>query len=82
MPNGPMAELQKLFYDTANAANQVSMAALSKLVPTSQILFGSDYPYWPIAWDLEALLGLGLAPIDLAAIERENALRLFPRYRS
>ncbi len=82
MPNGPMEELRKLYYDTANAANEVSMAALSKLVPMSQILFGSDYPYWPIAWDLEALLGLGLARADLAAIERENALRLFPRYRT
>jgi 6-methylsalicylate decarboxylase len=59
----------------------VSMAALAKFVPMSQILFGSDYPYWPISYDLDALLALGLSTQDLAAIQRENALRLFPQYR-
>ena len=82
IPQGAMHEFQRLYYDVVSAANEVSMAALLKLVPVTQLLFGSDYPYWPISTDLDALLALGLSLSDLAAIERENALRLFPKYQS
>jgi 6-methylsalicylate decarboxylase len=79
---GAMHEFGRLYYDIESAANEVSMAALLKLVPVTQLLFGSDYPFWPISSDLDALLALGLSPSDLAAIERENAQRLFPKYQS
>jgi predicted TIM-barrel fold metal-dependent hydrolase len=82
IPQGAMHEFKRLYYDIVSAANEVSMAALSKLVPVTQLLFGSDYPFWPISSDLDALHALGLSPGDLAAIERENALRLFPKYQS
>ena len=38
-------ELDRFFYDTAQVANAVTINALTQLVPPSQILFGSDYPY-------------------------------------
>jgi predicted TIM-barrel fold metal-dependent hydrolase len=79
VPNGVPYELRRLYYDVANAVNPSSMAALMNLVPTSQLLFGSDFPYVPIAATANALDHFGLSSNDLQAVSRENASRLFPR---
>ena len=75
-----MAELARFYYDTAQAANPIAMASLTKLVATSQIVYGTDYPYRTGA---EHVKGLGaiFGPEDLAKIDRENALRLLPHWR-
>jgi predicted TIM-barrel fold metal-dependent hydrolase len=77
-PDGIIAEFQRLHYDTANATSAPAMAALMKLVPATQITFGSDYPYFPLS-QIETLRKMGLAPDDLHAIESGNAERLVPR---
>ncbi len=77
-PQGIMAEFARLHYDTANATSAPAMAALMKLVATSQITFGSDYPYFPLS-QIETIRKMGLAAADLAAIESGNATRLIPR---
>jgi predicted TIM-barrel fold metal-dependent hydrolase len=82
IPNGVTHELTRLHFDTASIANPIVMAALKQFVPMTQILFGSDFPFWPIAWVGDPLRRLGLAPEELAAIERGNALRLFPNCRN
>jgi predicted TIM-barrel fold metal-dependent hydrolase len=54
------------------------MAALRVLVPSSQIMFGSDYPYRSAE---EVRLGLGERSFTAAereAIDRGNALRIMP----
>jgi predicted TIM-barrel fold metal-dependent hydrolase len=77
-PDGIFAELRRLHYDTANATSAPAMAALTKLVPSSQITFGSDYPYFSLdQW--KNLRALALSEADLAAIESGNAMRLVPR---
>jgi len=81
-PDGIEAELRRLYYDTANATHPASMAALLKLVPSSQVVYGSDYPYVTMNAQVAALRALGLGDADLAAIERANALRLLPRVRA
>jgi hypothetical protein len=45
-PEGIIGELRRLNYDTANATSAPTMAALTKLVPASQITYGTDYPYF------------------------------------
>ena len=57
-------------------------AALRALVPTSQILFGSDWPFTPDAGVHRNVTGfdaLEMTDDDRAAIACENAMRIFPR---
>ncbi len=80
-PEGIESELRRLHYDTANATFTPSMAALLKLVPASQITYGTDYPYF--AFDQFAeLQKLDLSATDLDAIGHRNATRLIPRLRA
>jgi 6-methylsalicylate decarboxylase len=44
LPNGFMTELKRFYYDLAGAANPGAVASLLKLVTTSQVLFGTDFP--------------------------------------
>lgn len=76
-PDGIEAVLRKLYYDTANATHPAAMAALMKLVPVSQITYGTDYPYFPLD-QINNLKKLDLSPADLEAISSGNAARLCP----
>ena len=78
-PAGALAELQRLYYDTAQAAAPGALNALLSFVPVSQILFGSDYPMLPLGNAIEGLARLGLSTATIEAIERGNAQALFPR---
>jgi predicted TIM-barrel fold metal-dependent hydrolase len=52
-------------------------------VSTDQVLFGSDYPWAPpgmMAQTIAGLAAFGFTSDELQAIERGNALRLFPRF--
>jgi 6-methylsalicylate decarboxylase len=77
-PDGIAAEFRRLHYDTANVTAAPSMAALTKLVPISQITYGTDYPYFALN-QIDSLRQLGLPPADLDAIANGNAARLVPR---
>lgn len=82
VPNGVMHELTRFYYDTAWVAHPPALAALTTLVPVSQVLFGSDYPYRTGEDHVKGLTGYGFSATDLRAIGRENALRLLPRVRT
>ena len=81
-PQGVQAEFQRLHYETANSAYAPTMAALQKFVPASQILFGTDFPYIQVADNVDRLQKLEIPAETLAAIERGNAAKLFPRARN
>jgi predicted TIM-barrel fold metal-dependent hydrolase len=76
------AEVAKFYYDTAQTFNPVPMTALKHVVPTSQILFGTDYPYRS---SIENTTGLTESKAfdsrELEGIKNENALLLLPRLR-
>jgi 6-methylsalicylate decarboxylase len=78
-PSGAMAELRKLYYDTANAATPGSIAALRIMAPLGHILFGSDYPFVKVAEDIEHLQQTQMSDADRLAIDRNNAIALLPR---
>jgi predicted TIM-barrel fold metal-dependent hydrolase len=75
-PDGIMAELRRLYYDTANATHPAPMAALMKLVDPTQVVYGSDYPYVGMSTQVASLRALGLSDSTLRAILSGNAQRL------
>ena len=80
-PAGIFGELARLYYDTANATFAPNMAALLKLVPVSQITYGTDYPYFPMT-QMSYLKNADLSEADLNAIGTDNATRLVPRLKA
>jgi predicted TIM-barrel fold metal-dependent hydrolase len=74
-------QLRRFYYDTAQVSNAVTIGALAKLVPVSQIVFGTDYPYRTGAEHVKGLAANFNAG-ELKAIDRDNALRILPRLRT
>lgn len=82
-PQGFTAAAAKFYYDTAQVANPPAMSALTKVVPISQIVFGTDYPARTIADGVSGLRDCGvLSAADLQKINRENALALLPQLKA
>jgi predicted TIM-barrel fold metal-dependent hydrolase len=76
-----MAEMKSLYFDVASSTNPVTLAGLLRLVPATQVMFGTDYPFLAsIPYTLDPLRSHGLGAADLVAIESGTALRLFPRF--
>ena len=80
------AELRKLYYDTASMNAQTAIPALLNIVPSTQLLLGSDYPLAGpppvnvmIEKAVEEFEAYKPSPALKVAVERDNALRLMPR---
>lgn len=82
VPRGVMTELQRFHYDTAWSMHAPALAALTRLVKTSQVLFGSDYPYRTGIDHVTGIQAFGFSDADLRAIGRDNAVRLMPRWKA
>jgi predicted TIM-barrel fold metal-dependent hydrolase len=81
IPNGVLYELRRLYFDTAQSANPYAMGPLTRLVPITQICFGTDFPYRAMADNVSGLAECGLfSPRDLDQVGRANASRLLPRF--
>jgi predicted TIM-barrel fold metal-dependent hydrolase len=78
LPNGAIAEFQKLYFDVVSATNPPGMAALLKLTTAAKLLFGTDIPYMRAESTVTGLTGLGLGAAEIRAIECDNALRIMP----
>jgi len=57
------------------------MAAMMKFAQPDHIMFGTDYPFEPVESTVNEIPGLGLSAKVMRAIERENAEKLFPRFK-
>lgn len=82
VPNGVLYELKRQYYDTASASNPTSLTALMSIVPSSQILFGSDFPFISAGEPAGDLMHSGLPDNTVQAIDRNNAVRLFGRLKA
>ena len=81
-PGSKLALLREFYYDTAQAANPASMGALRKVIDPSHIVFGTDYPYTTMVDHVKGLSECGaFSNEELRMIDRENGLRLLPKYR-
>ena len=81
VPNGVLHELERFHYDVAQAAHPMALASLFRLVPISQVLFGTDFPFRTSVDHVQGLAAYGLTASDLRAIEYDNARRLLPHTR-
>jgi predicted TIM-barrel fold metal-dependent hydrolase len=72
----PLDQLSRIHADAVTTTSRPAFAAASELLGTGRILFGSDYPYVPIAATAEGLRGLGLEMHTLDAIGWRNAVAL------
>jgi predicted TIM-barrel fold metal-dependent hydrolase len=83
VPDGTLAELKRFYYDTAQTSNKSAMSALSAIIPSSQIVFGTDFPYRTGIDHVKGLREAGVFTDEqIASIERGNALKLIPRLSS
>ena len=80
LPQGVLHELKRFYYELAQAAHPMAVSSLRQLVPVSQILFGTDYPYRSTADIAKGVSKCGFSTAELERINRRNALRLFPRF--
>ena len=83
-----MAELKKLYFDTSSVTNAAALTSLLKLVPATQVMFGSDYPNATARALVDSLAELrqlvqsgDITDRQLQSIESETAVALFPRLR-
>ena len=82
IPEGVMHYLKRFYYDTASASTIYPLSSLMKLVSSSQVLFGTDFPFLTAKATATELQETGLfSAADLQAIGRGNAAGLMPKYR-
>lgn len=83
-PAGILSYVRRFYYDTALSPSPFAMAALTRLVDPSHILFGSDFPFAPEPVTAMEARGLDdLTEWDTSTrigVARAHALALFPRF--
>jgi predicted TIM-barrel fold metal-dependent hydrolase len=77
--NSRLYHLRRFFYDTATSANPIQIQALKSLVGSSQIVFGSDFPFVPVSVGTRGIEASGLSTDELRAVYAGNALGLLSR---
>lgn len=79
-----LSQLRRFWYETALAAGPQTFGSLTAVAAPEHILFGSDWPYCPDDMTEDMVKALGNSTMhdenQRRAIERDNALRLFPRF--
>jgi 6-methylsalicylate decarboxylase len=85
LPEGPDYFLSRFYYDTALAASPHCFSSLLTVTDSSHVLFGTDYIFATGAAVPATIAGVHnyekFTDVDLRAVERENALSLFPALR-
>lgn len=82
-PNSRLAQVRRFYYDTAGSANPVLIQGLKTLLgDTSHIVFGTDIPFGNGQAIVKGLQSCGLTAEELKGIDRENAVRILPKYRT
>jgi 6-methylsalicylate decarboxylase len=82
-PQAMMAGLRSFYFDTALTGGSSALTTLLSFAGTDKVLFGSDYPYAPgkSATYFTQLFDTTLGEPESSAINRGNAVQLFPEFR-
>jgi len=81
LPNGPIPEFQKFYYELAQGNTKAQLAGLFQLVGVSQVLYGTDYPYRDGAEVNSGIAAWNFSAADLRSIEQETARKLLPKLK-
>jgi predicted TIM-barrel fold metal-dependent hydrolase len=80
-PDGALAYLSRLYYDTGLANNGVALATARAVAPFERILFGTDWPYADLPDRGDPAPGLADLPAaERAALEDAHVRALVPRW--
>jgi predicted TIM-barrel fold metal-dependent hydrolase len=77
------AHLKRFWYDNALSASEQVWGCLQHIADPDRILFGSDWPFANARVTAEAVKtyeALAIPPAQRSAIDRDNALKLFPQF--
>ena len=78
--NSRLYHVRRFYYDTAGSANPIQIQSLKLLVPPSQVVFGSDFPFGNVGATANGIQTSGLTATELQGVYRDNALRFLPKY--
>jgi predicted TIM-barrel fold metal-dependent hydrolase len=81
LPDGPMAELQRLNFDTASVTNRYALQSLLAFAGAEHVLFGTDFPFVSARPQIAELMQNRLDHAAAEAIRHANAERLMPPLR-
>jgi predicted TIM-barrel fold metal-dependent hydrolase len=82
LPNGPLPEFRKFHYELAQGNTPGQIAALLKMVPLDQVLYGTDFPFRDGAEVNAGIADYGFSAAEIQSIERGAALKLIPRLKA
>jgi predicted TIM-barrel fold metal-dependent hydrolase len=82
LPNGPLPEFRKFHYELAQGNTPGQIAALLKMVPLDQVLYGTDFPFRDGTEVNAGIADYGFSAADIQSIERGAALKLIPRLKT
>ena len=79
-PNTRLHHVRRFYYDTAGSANPIQIQSLKLLVPASQIVFGTDFPFGNVGAHVTGLQACGLSQAELQGVFHDNAAKFLPKY--
>jgi predicted TIM-barrel fold metal-dependent hydrolase len=83
-PADHLDDLAGFYFDTALSSSAAALPSLLAFAKPGHVTFGSDFPFATVGVSKLFAAGLenygGLSATERAAIDRANALRLFPRF--
>jgi|RhiMetdeSRZDD1v2_1073273.scaffolds.fasta_scaffold30706_7 6-methylsalicylate decarboxylase len=82
-PNAERPQLQKFYYELAQANHPGALKAVTEIIPLDHLLFGTDFPIWRTAESVGGVSSYtGFNDAQRHSVNRGNAERLFPRFKS
>ena len=79
-PNSRLHHVRRFYYDTAGSANPIQIQSLKLLVPASQIVFGTDFPFGNVGAHVSGMQACGLSQAELQGVFHDNAVKFLPKY--
>jgi predicted TIM-barrel fold metal-dependent hydrolase len=79
-PNSRLHHVRRFYYDTAGSANPIQLQSLKLLVPATQIVLGTDFPFGNVPTTVAGVQSSGFSQAELQGIFRDHTLKFLPRF--